>query len=183
MTEPRQSSVEGLSRTDLEALGIRRAGGLIPSTRIVAFRVLGTPAPQAGMRSVRTARGVRRITEGGVNLPTWRQAIAVEAAVAAVAAGCQEGALGLDLTFRFRCPASSRLKWEKEAADTPQGLPMIVRPDLDKLERAVSDALVEGGLIRDDALICSVVKRKVEVWDSWIGLDLVLNRVPREAVA
>lgn len=181
MTGP-EPSVGGLSHTDLEALGIERPPrGLIPSAQIVAFRVIGTAAPQAGMRSVRTARGVRRITEGGVNLLPWRHSIAVEAAVAAVEVGCQEGALGLDLTFRFRCP-DSRLKWEREAADTAQGLPMIVRPDLDKLERAVCDGLVVGGLIRDDALVCSVAKRKVEVWDSWTGLDLVLNRVRREPV-
>lgn len=165
---------------DLAALGITpRRGGLTPSTMITSFRAIATPAPQSGMRTVSTAAGPRQITTGGIGLPAFRQALKTEAAVAAVTVGCQEGALGLDVTFRFRLP-ESRPKWEREAAALPEGLPMIVYPDIDKLERAVLDGLVEGGLIRDDRLICSVVKRKVEVWDSWVGAAIVLNRVRRE---
>lgn len=168
------------SAEDLAALGVDPdRGGLRASSMIAAFRVLGVPAPQSGMRTVMTAQGPRRISEGAVGWPEWRQALKVEAAVAAVAVGCQEGALGLDLAFRFRTPAS-RLKWEREASAVPAGLWMIVRPDLDKLQRSVLDGLTDGGLIRDDALVCSIVVTKVEVWDGWTGVDIVLNRVRRE---
>ena len=50
-------------------------------------------------------------------------------------------------------------------------------PDLDKLIRSTGDALTTSGLIRDDALICSVHASKLEVV-GWAGAVIRLVPVP-----
>src|SRR4029079_16258887 len=49
-----------------------------------AFRVLGHPVPQSGMKPVSTAAGPRLVTTGGRDLENWRHSLAAEAAVARV---------------------------------------------------------------------------------------------------
>jgi crossover junction endodeoxyribonuclease RusA len=50
----------------------------------------------------------------------------------------------------------------------------VVRPDLDKLVRAVLDALSEAGVWRDDAQVVSVVARKA--YGSAPGLTVEIVR-------
>lgn len=92
----------------------------------LAFFVAGTPVPQGSMR----AFGSRIIQSPEVK--AWRGEVTAEALTAAEAAGWEEpwdGPCALDLVFFLPRPKRPRWPWP------------AVRPDLDKLARAVMDAL------------------------------------------
>ena len=92
----------------------------------LAFFVAGTPVPQGSMR----AFGSRIIQSPEVK--AWRGEVTAEALTAAEAAGWEEpwdGPCALDLIFYLPRPKRPRWPWP------------AVRPDLDKLARAVMDAL------------------------------------------
>lgn len=92
----------------------------------LAFIVAGTPVPQGSMR----AFGSRIIQSPEVK--AWRGEVTAEALTAAEAAGWEElwdGPCALDLIFYLPRPKRPRWPWP------------AVRPDVDKLARAVMDAL------------------------------------------
>lgn len=92
----------------------------------LAFFVTGTPVPQGSMR----AFGSRIIQSPEVK--AWRGEVTAEALTAAEAAGWEElwdGPCALDLIFYLPRPKRPRWPWP------------AVRPDVDKLARAVMDAL------------------------------------------
>lgn len=134
----------------------------------VMFVVYGEPSPQGGTKSVpiHTKSGktvYRKVTEGGVNLKSWRQEVST-AAQQHAAAGCFDGPVRLEIQFRFQMP-KSRPKW----AHLQGWLLKVGAPDTDKLIRAVGDSLKVGGLIKDDALVAQLRVEKVEVSTGWIG--------------
>lgn len=138
----------------------------------------GDPASQAGMKSVPirgkggrailTADGrpmFRQITEGSKGLKSWRQEVSEAAKLAAAEiGGTIVGAVEVWIEFRFPMPAS-RPKWYRERGV----MPMTVKPDGDKLQRAVWDSLKTGGLIEDDARVSMWHGAKFEVADDWLG--------------
>ena len=73
------------------------------------------------------------------------------------------GPIALSLVFLFERPKShyNRAQNPTLLADAPSH--HTCRPDLSKLTRAVEDALVDAGLLRDDSIICvsSQAKRYV----------------------
>lgn len=148
------------------------------STRAVTFTVVGEPSPQAGTKTVpivtKGGRKIfRKITEGGVGLAPWRQAVADKAAEIAADHGCLTGPLKLDVLFRFPMPKS-----RGKQAQLLRSLPKTGAPDWDKLARAVGDSLKSGGLIADDALIVWALIRKVEVWQAWTGATITVAPCP-----
>ena len=137
---------------------------------MIIFDIVGTPSPQAGMRAVNTARGARMITAGGVNLRSWRTAIADAARYQADIVGCQTMPLALEVTFRLPMPKAA------PKHDRDDGMRWRARtPDLDKLLRSLLDGLTAGGLIADDALICQIRASKVDVWQDWTGATVILD--------
>lgn len=117
---------------------------------IASFFVYGVPAPQGSKTSVPTAAGRRMIDgsspAGRAKLRAWRGAVA-EAAAEAASAGVFTGPTRLVLELQFARPKSrtrSHHGWH------------TVKPDKDKVLRATLDGLKDGGLIKDDALICSL---------------------------
>ena len=137
----------------------------------IRFTVMGIPAPQGGSRPVGTAQGPRLITTGGVGLKTWRADVSAEAARQAVRHGCLTLPLSVTAIFRFPMPKSRPAKLRAVGI-----APKTTAPDLDKLCRALGDALTVGGLIGDDARIVEWQAQKVEVWQEWTGV-LVMLRV------
>ena len=81
------------------------------------------------------------------------------AQVLAIAAAKEQGwektgePLMLDLTFYFKCPKSAK-KADKEVIRWH-----TKRPDLDNIEKSITDALCD--LMEDDSQICSKVSRKL----------------------
>lgn len=137
---------------------------------MIRFDIVGTPSPQAGMRAVNTARGARMITAGGVNLRSWRTAVADAARHQADIVGCQTVPLALEVTFRLPMPKAAP-KHDRDARHRLRAR----TPDLDKLLRSLFDGLTAGGLIGDDALICRITATKIDVWQDWTGAQVTLG--------
>lgn len=136
----------------------------------VTFEVIGLPAPQGS--KTRMPSGV--MVEANKRTKPWRDSVAAAAREQADVAGMLDGPLVLQVCFRFPMPASRpkavRARGEAWKKSTP---------DLDKLVRAVGDALTQSGLIADDARIVRVVAEKVEVSD-WTGAVIAVGPVPEK---
>lgn len=134
----------------------------------VEFEVIGVPAPQGSKRHV--GNGV--MVESSKTLRPWRDSVAAAARDVANSIGDLaplDGPLDLDVTFRFPMPAS------RPAAVRAVGIgPKVTAPDLDKLLRAIGDALEASGLVANDARICSVTAEKFEV-TGWTGAIVALT--------
>ncbi|MET4094580.1 RusA family crossover junction endodeoxyribonuclease [Arthrobacter sp. UYCu712] len=109
--------------------------------------VTGTPATQ-GSKS--PGRGGFGFHESDKKLPAWRKAlIAAAKASHGVEWEPLDGCLTVNLTVWLYRPKGTKFK------DEPAGT-----PDLDKLQRAVGDALKIAGTIVDDARITTWVAGK-----------------------
>jgi crossover junction endodeoxyribonuclease RusA len=111
-----------------------------------SFTVIGDPVPQGSKRHV--GNGVM-IESGGAPLKSWRSLLA-DAAFAARPADPFDGPTEVVLRFRLHRPKTAK---KKEYADR--------RPDIDKLTRAVLDALTVAQVIADDARVVSLSVEKM----------------------
>jgi Holliday junction resolvase RusA-like endonuclease len=94
------------------------------------------------------------------HLEPWRQAVAAAATQAIAAGPMLAGPLELRATFVFRRPAA-HYGTGRNAGKVKLSAPALVstRPDLDKLVRAIGDALT-GIIYRDDAQLAVVRAEK-----------------------
>lgn len=106
--------------------------------------VTGEPAPQGSKRNV--GNGV--MVEASQRLPDWRRTVAMQVNAAMRKAGVHtvpnHSPVRLSLTFILHRP------------QRPVNARHVTKPDLDKLLRAVMDALVVGALLADDAQVFAV---------------------------
>src|SRR5262249_9551158 len=114
----------------------------------MTFTVYGTPVPQGSTKAF-TPKGWKRpvLTSDNARLKSWRQLVAEAAHLALLEQPAVDRQLLLDavtLTITFALPRPLSLP-KRITAHTK-------KPDLDKLVRAVADA-VTGILFRDDAQI------------------------------
>lgn len=141
----------------------------------ISFDVVGTPAPQGSKSRMPNGAIIEgRSTAQRQGHAHWRSAVAAAAREAVEARGLAaplDGPLGLVVTFRFAMP-KSRKKATREAGVGPK----TSAPDLDKLIRSTGDALKEGGLIVDDALLVSILAGKLEV-TSWTGAEIHIRQI------
>lgn len=122
---------------------------------MIAFEVPGPPATQGSHRVRHVRRGPKRgravVVADNPGLYSYRAAVAALAQAARRGAGVSdpfEGPVRLVVTFTLAPPKTVR-----------RALPSV-RPDLDKLLRAVSDAL-SGVLYRDDGQVVQIAAWKV----------------------
>jgi crossover junction endodeoxyribonuclease RusA len=127
---------------------------------LVAFTAHGTPAPQGSKTIVPTKAGPRTKESNERQLRTWRQTIADAATKAMDGHGPLAGPCELDATFVFARPRA-HYRTGRHAGELKPSAPTHCdkRPDLDKLLRAVGDALTGTALI-DDATIVKITARK-----------------------
>jgi crossover junction endodeoxyribonuclease RusA len=111
---------------------------------MIAFEILGTPAPQGSKRHV--GRGI--MVESSKAVKPWRIAVAWAAREAMAGQPPLDGPLVLTLEFRLAPPSSAS---RKKLALGP-----CRKPDLDKLLRSTLDGLCEGGLMVDDARVVEI---------------------------
>lgn len=117
------------------------------SDLVLAFRVAGTPVPQGSMHAY--AKGVL-VHAKSKDLKAWRERVATKAHVSMLPAGdllLDEPVIVL-LDFYLPKPKSVR-----------RLLPHT-KPDLDKLTRAVLDALTQARVFVDDSRVVECKARK-----------------------
>lgn len=117
--------------------------------RIVCY---GIPATQGSQRALISASTGKAITlpDNKAKLASWRSAVAWEAARIMQGRSLLDGPLELRATFHLPRPVSAPKR--RRHPDR--------KPDLDKLKRAIGDAL-KGVIYTDDARICRAVTEKV----------------------
>jgi len=118
------------------------------ATRALTFRAFGTPVTQGSMNAYRRGERIVMTHSRSRELTAWRADVAEAAYVAASMAGWPMNGseyLGLSLRFLFRRPASHV---GRRSAVYPAYRAAMPGPDIDKLTRAVLDALT--GVLYDD---------------------------------
>lgn len=127
--------------------------------RVLSFRVLGTPIPQGSMNAY--ARGGRVIVTHSKShaLKTWRTLIAQVAKTTTTRP--LEGPVTAEILFTLPRP-KAHYRTGRHAGKVKPTAPIehTKKPDLDKLTRAVLDALTQSGIIRDDAQISTLTAVK-----------------------
>lgn len=121
---------------------------------MINFRVDGTPVPQGSMRVFNG----NIVHSQGAALATWRSQVAIEARKA----GCkpEPGAVRLDLLFGMPKPRTVK-------RSSPS-----VAPDLDKLIRAVLDALTAIAYL-DDGQVTEINAAKVYAVSPFCELTVI----------
>lgn len=115
---------------------------------VTSFQVEGVPVPQ-GSKTVFMVKGRPILADvNTAKLKPWRKAVAAAARAASPAVQV-ENPVSLLVTFTFEKPKSVKRLWPS------------VKPDLDKLLRALLDGITESGLWRDDAQVVDVRVSKV----------------------
>jgi Holliday junction resolvase RusA-like endonuclease len=111
----------------------------------LVIRVVGEPVPQGSMTGVAMGRRVRIFADNEKILRPWRDAVTEAARATANRERWTrlDGAIEVGIVFFLDRPAAAprRRIWPEK------------RPDLDKLTRAVGDALTDAGVLHDDARI------------------------------
>lgn len=118
--------------------------GGAPMKQMLMLWVSGAPVAQGSMRSPKA--GV--VLHGSENLTAWRDQIAWAAKDKWRGKPLIDAPVKLDCQFHFNKPQRPRHEWWRDTA-----------PDLDKLIRAVGDAL-EGVVLKNDARIAMVTASK-----------------------
>jgi crossover junction endodeoxyribonuclease RusA len=136
----------------------------MPAETLLEFDVIGTPAPQGSKQARTTKAGATYMHEGNrERLEPWRNAIAAAAQAAMLDAGDEgpfAGPLRLVVTFVFARP-QSHYRTGAHAGELKSSAPIFCdkRPDLDKLVRALGDAIT-GIVVVDDAAFVELAAAK-----------------------
>lgn len=113
---------------------------------MIEFHVYGQPIPQGSKKAF--IRGGRiALVEANPRLRAWRAAITASARAAWNGVPVA-GPILIVLDFRMERPKSSRREFP------------TVKPDLDKLTRAVLDGITDAGIWKDDSEVCQIAAAK-----------------------
>lgn len=118
-------------------------------TNTIRLTVFGSPAPQGsksfkGLFTGKDGRQHAKLTESSKRVKPWRDDVRAEAIRIRNGAAPLDGPLRVRMVFTLPKPTS--------APKRRRSYPMR-KPDLSKLARSTEDALVDAGLLRDDARI------------------------------
>jgi Holliday junction resolvase RusA-like endonuclease len=148
----------------------------MPKQRLL-IEVDGVPAPQGSKRHV----GKGRMIESSKHLPLWRKRV-TEAALGAMTEQPWDGALpALSMHIVFTLPRPKGHHRSVGGLRSPMlhgWAPQLhaAKPDLDKLLRAVGDALTDAHAYVDDARVCQVFA--VKAYTSHSGRPLGVRATP-----
>jgi Holliday junction resolvase RusA-like endonuclease len=126
---------------------------LAPLARQISFEVPGEPISQGSGRPIRAGNGRLHVIADNPRLQPWRDAVTWHARQALDGRPPLEGAVAVELAFTFPRP---RGHYGRRGLRPSAPASHAVRPDLDKLCRAVLDALVGAGMVRDDAQVAEL---------------------------
>lgn len=106
---------------------------------MTVFRVDGVPVPQGSKKGFVVGRRAVLVDDNKVLLKPWRAKVAAAA----------------DVGVTYTGPVLVAAVFFMPRPKTVRRLLPSVKPDLDKLARALGDGMTDGGLLGDDALIVS----------------------------
>jgi len=136
------------------------------------FTVPGLPRPQGSKKAV-TRGGKTVLIETAAGLSDWRTAVARAAATERERLGGRLlGPLSLTVVFTFPMPPSRGPKARAAGIGWK-----TTTPDLDKLVRAVGDALKVSGLIEDDARLAAIHASKIETVGALAGVAVDVHEI------
>jgi len=147
--------------------------------RPVIITAYGTPATQGSKRHV--GKGI--MVEASTRTRPWRETVKYAALEAMNGRHRIETPVTVTAIFTFDRP-QAHYRTGIHATELRPGAPLFPATrdsgDIDKLLRAVLDAIVDGGVIRDDSLIVLVNARKV--WAGWTlaipGVRITVQALP-----
>jgi crossover junction endodeoxyribonuclease RusA len=122
---------------------------------VIEFEVFGEPRPQGSMRAISVNGRARVFHDSDKRLRAWRQLVAQAATDALDGHQGYDEPVSVFAEFRLSRPVSKPMR-----VDHPSW-----KPDLDKLVRAVLDALEASGAVANDSRVVAVNARKVYARD------------------
>jgi Holliday junction resolvase RusA-like endonuclease len=162
---------------------MQSAGAMASSERgeVMKIIVYGSPAPQGSKKFVGHAKSTGRaiMVESSKKVRPWRQDVKAAGEAVRNGAPALDGALVVRMVFTLPKPAS---------APKRKRLYAMRKPDLSKLVRSVEDALVDAGVITDDARIveyqrlAKVFPREDPEALEAPGVIIVIQRLVEEAI-
>ena len=140
------------------------------------LEVFGTPVPQGSKQAYVVGKRAVVTERGRATLRPWRSAIA--AAAAEVVDEPLAGPLSIRLAFTLARP-KSHYRTGAHAGELREAAPRWVetRPDVDKLTRAVLDALT-GVAYRDDGQVSELAANKAFGSRPGVAIAIVCLEVP-----
>lgn len=112
---------------------------------MISFFVEGIPVPQGS--KICKCLGARPVMwEANAKLKNWRATVTAQAQIEMIAKGLETITNPVELVLDFRLP---------KPKSVTRGVPSV-KPDLDKLIRAVGDALTKSAIYKDDALVIAI---------------------------
>lgn len=130
----------------------------------IEFTVDGTPIPQ-GSKSCFCKNNKAILAEaGGHRHKKWRETVSKKASEIAKESNWEllDGPIGVELQFRLERPAS-KPAW-KEYDD--------VKPDADKLTRAILDSITKTIIVNDSRVVRLFVEKRYATTDNDPGVDI-----------
>ena len=138
----------------------------------------GLPIPQGSLVSNGAGRGLRHANH--VKLKPWRYQVI--AAITPARPPDWDPSLPLSITATFRLPRPQNHYGTGRNANTiREAAPAhhTVKPDVDKLARAIGDAIEESGIVRGDQQITSWnIAKRYAIGDEAPGVLLTLISLP-----
>jgi crossover junction endodeoxyribonuclease RusA len=155
VTESRQAVAEALADERVKARGSRPVTA-VEVGDVLVITVYGKPVTQGAIRSL--GKGRPSVHGNAARLLPWREAAKQAALDVLDGRPRLEGPVAVDVTFTFDRPKSA-----------PRSRPCwpITRSsgDVDKLQRAIFDALTDAGVWFDDSQVTEVRARKAHAGD------------------
>jgi Holliday junction resolvase RusA-like endonuclease len=127
------------------------------------FYIEGIPIPQ-GSKTAKVVNGRVVMWESNKKLKAWRDLVTLQVRNNMLEQYSEFACIKIGLTFEFVRPKSSKRKMPN------------VKPDLDKLTRAVFDGLTKSGIYHDDAQVVSLRARKTYVTAGG-GCSIMIERL------
>lgn len=132
---------------------------------MIEFFVPGIPVPQGSIRGF-VVNGRAVLTSDNTKLKPWRNSVTALAVAAMRGHDRFENAVAVKYVFTMPRPKSV-----KRAEPT-------VKPDLDKLVRAINDALTQAGVWRDDSQVVeSREEKRYETAGLAPGVDIEVREI------
>lgn len=129
---------------------------------MIQFNVPGIPAPQ-GSKTAKLINGRCIMFEASPKVKAWRERVKTAGEIATAEHGQQTEPVEVTLLFTMPKPKTVIRTWPS------------VKPDLDKLIRAVLDGLTKSGIYYDDAQVVAISATKV--YGSETGCHITITGV------